>query len=653
MNFKFLLLNILLCLSQFIHAQDTYLRINPEEYELKTDLEKVVHKDILKEINVNEFLKGAIINFQIDHISFNRIRLYSSFLPFLYGNYGSLLSATKIRDPRSDEFKKKLSALKKAVFANKKMFGKIYDVAMPEYMEAFTQMTVPEQQGFLDFFNNAIQYTERFDLATEKAALESMGRKFISEKGNMNAFIFRRIKAGEMSQKDILYWLKKIHADLSAKVKKIETIEDEYLICNEAFYKSNHWAHKFGGPREQTAMKKEGEAYSFLFPRTSVLKKISNYGGKILLEITHSNGSKEFAVAREDYSDGVFEVHKLRGAAKYSYFNIPNSFLIGYEDGRSELFKDYFDKDKSKRIEYMFDKPVGSVYFPSPDFILARCRDNTLIALVINPENGAVKETVVVDEVVNNLKELNNGLVTYNYRRNKQPEIIFVEDGKVVRNKLYYGFKYLDVKKFGERLIFKTETKTGEAYGLLSSDGGLTIKPIYRNAITVGKALFLQQDDDEKPYYALFTSYGHQKTTFAFEFGASGLPDYNKKDKTFILYKNKYEGGKVVDTYSMLIDDEGNTKIRMVNGLIRRLYVPNSSGRNYYYVSKELNIVDGKRVAVGPYAIYNHYGYAETQYIYDEITSHLEPTEEAFNPKKPPVITCIKKGKPSKFKIKK
>lgn len=120
--------------------------------------------------------------------------------------------------------------MRQAICSNKILQEAIYAWLMPAYKEAFAEMSVPEQTAYLAIFRNALTYLDTMNLARETAAAKNIDVDFRYSRGDLNAFIFRRLNKNELTKEDCVSWLNRIIKDFESVQRKNPTLADNYFL---------------------------------------------------------------------------------------------------------------------------------------------------------------------------------------------------------------------------------------------------------------------------------------------------------------------------------------------------------------------------------------------------------------------------------------
>lgn len=194
-----------------LNAQNTILIDDPKPIPNK--LKKVIGDRLAQGDSLQNFTNKLIDRIAKDHLTHIKsdIRLYN-----LYG---------------WDDYYF-VNALRTDLVKDKKKLKKVYKAIKPFIQAHFKQMTTNEQSLQLERLNKALAYIEGFDLEREKADLDSLGGRysFIEEKGELKAFIYRRIVNDGFSKKECLKWTKQLISDLKPLLNEAKPKIDQYFI---------------------------------------------------------------------------------------------------------------------------------------------------------------------------------------------------------------------------------------------------------------------------------------------------------------------------------------------------------------------------------------------------------------------------------------
>ncbi len=103
-------------------------------------------------------------------------------------------------------------------FKNKKSVKKIYKTLLPILQAEFAKMSKTEQRAYREIIEQSLSFLNDFDLEQEQELikkLEAEDKSYVLHRGRWNAFIYRRIANEQISQKDGIYWLKRLKKDLA------------------------------------------------------------------------------------------------------------------------------------------------------------------------------------------------------------------------------------------------------------------------------------------------------------------------------------------------------------------------------------------------------------------------------------------------------
>jgi hypothetical protein len=167
----------------------------------------------------------TVIAFQISHLqTYSYINFGRTFL-----DAGAYWYSGKHYDPEYDSVES--TRMKKSIFGSRALREMIYSWLIPFYKAAFSVMSVPEQNTFLEMFRDARNYATTFDLVKEKAA--ATGDEpwaFLETRGDHNAFVYRRIANGELSREECIEWIDRIILDFTSVMRKDPAPADEFVL---------------------------------------------------------------------------------------------------------------------------------------------------------------------------------------------------------------------------------------------------------------------------------------------------------------------------------------------------------------------------------------------------------------------------------------
>jgi hypothetical protein len=156
-----------------------------------------------------------------------------------------------------------------SLMADPKQVKAIYNAAIPDFKAQFARMTAAERAAYLKMIDEAIGYSQKFDLAKENAdlaSLESSGKSFANEKGKLNAFIYRRLAKKELTKADCVKWLKQARKDLaSAKIAPNQGKAGEYILHRADGNRDLLVGHIFGKKDEKAILVADAGGYKILW----------------------------------------------------------------------------------------------------------------------------------------------------------------------------------------------------------------------------------------------------------------------------------------------------------------------------------------------------------------------------------------------------
>ena len=218
------------------------------------------------------------------------------------------------------------------LFSNKLYRNILYTWAVPHLKEAFANISYQKQQWLYNDFLQAEKYLATFDLKKERAALKQIeeveGNSFRDEKGDFNAFVFRRINNNDISLADL--------KELFAKIKKdfIPLLKSKDSFCSSVT-SAIAIDSAFGAIELDTA---------FMIYNTTTLKILSDEKYK-----------KAKRIDNYSHTNGYYLIQDFKN--KYAIFSREKGFLTPFQyDEVTSLYdkSGYVLLCKSKKgIEYL------------------------------------------------------------------------------------------------------------------------------------------------------------------------------------------------------------------------------------------------------------------------------------------------------------
>jgi len=156
-----------------------------------------------------------------------------------------------------------------SLMADPKQVKAIYNAAIPEFKAQFARMTAAERAAYLKMIDEAIVYSQQFDLEKENAELAKIEQgesSFVREKGKLNAFIYRRLAKKELTKADCVKWLKQARKDLaSVKVAPNQGKAAEYILRSLNGSNNLFAGHIFGKEDEKAILVADAGGYKILW----------------------------------------------------------------------------------------------------------------------------------------------------------------------------------------------------------------------------------------------------------------------------------------------------------------------------------------------------------------------------------------------------
>jgi hypothetical protein len=220
---------LLLVNGLFLQAQNTVF-LASEKVQFPIDLNSLCNDEIKKAGDANWLFSNLHNRFSLSHLPlFDYNIQYSDFDPRQYykNPTAKLISIKNLTNIVDTHF---VNVLRKHLFKDSKQIKVLYEACFPLFRAAFEGMTPNEQNAYLSFIQDGIDYLAAFN--QKKEALHWQDKKLISEKEYWQAFLYRRIASGEISKKDGLFWLKKLKRDLLPACSKSNKKEDQYYLMH-------------------------------------------------------------------------------------------------------------------------------------------------------------------------------------------------------------------------------------------------------------------------------------------------------------------------------------------------------------------------------------------------------------------------------------
>ena len=219
----------------------------------------------------------SVCMFQFIHLSSGRVDFGRTFLDAGYDWYHIKENddAPWWYQLKKDTLQK--NKLKKEIFGNSAVQELVYNWLLPVYKDAFTLMSAPEQQAFINMFRDGRAFADTFNLETQTRVV-SENYNYADAVGSMNAFIYRRVANKEMTRMQIIGWIDRILNDIASVENKNPKEVDNYILKKHIgydYYSAADFSREYGYSSTYRIMRKEKEQYSLL-PTPSMY--FPNYG---------------------------------------------------------------------------------------------------------------------------------------------------------------------------------------------------------------------------------------------------------------------------------------------------------------------------------------------------------------------------------------
>ncbi len=182
------------------------------------------------DVNFRETANDAVNTFQFQHLQSHYINEQDA---FSLDAHFILLGNSDYEYINSVDWLDKAARIKDEIISNKIVQEAMYNWLMPVYQKAFAEMSVPEQNSFLNIFRGGLNYIDTLDFAKEQAVIDDQPWTFKETRGDLNAFIYRRISKNELSGEECRHWLQRIINDLQSVMRKDPKPEDNYVLTSK------------------------------------------------------------------------------------------------------------------------------------------------------------------------------------------------------------------------------------------------------------------------------------------------------------------------------------------------------------------------------------------------------------------------------------
>jgi hypothetical protein len=225
------------------------------------------------------------------------------------------------------------------LFADPKQVKAIYKAGIAEFKTQFARMTAAERAAYLKAIDEAIVYSQQFDLAKENADLAQIEQRrgsFAREKGKINAFIYRRLAKNELTKADCIKWLKQARKDLaSVKVAPKQGKESDYILQKFEYTDNLFEGYKFDNYKEKAIFTLASGSYKLLWEGKSeyintnnhIISIASEAGDSVAFYQLGKDAKLSFITKREGYILDVMPLADFAGCVLSYYGNDAKAYL--------------------------------------------------------------------------------------------------------------------------------------------------------------------------------------------------------------------------------------------------------------------------------------------------------------------------------------
>lgn len=665
------LLFLILFVPSFVGAQNSDL-IDKEHQELP-DISEKVPASVNKLISPNEYFKNGLKFFTSSTIrySYPNVTFPATFMPFWQSTW----------EPRNE-----MQPVKEAFFKDKDFWEPLYQTTMPLYQERLKNMPVAAAEKIIGKLEESLEYAKNFDLAKEKAYLDGLGKRayeFVSERGKMNAFIYRRIANQEMSKQEVVKWMERIVKDFKAVMPETKAKVDNYIIFKGLFSaKDNdyYWGYEYQPKYDRESLKhmlfkKEGEKYRPLASISDEFELKYTCKNACAVTLNKEDGTKGLYHFSKDETTGettvqVFGADKaIKSIAAFSDFDAMK--LIG-ADGAMDIV---YNLQKKQADVYTIKSVVSQmVEFKAIQryFVLSEKGEGQILRITTEKEELKIILEETLPEGITEVQKIkyisekgspgagkNHGfkleskgkssLWTLNEKTQKWVKIpLKISDFEEIEQLENGAYRFTKAGKFG-LLTAKGEVLLESKY--------LYLKPIKNNFLVIA--------DTEMPKAAFFDAKGKALTAFkyevpwvvvfdpnTFEEGMGPKLEINEKAGMVSIYQQQDRWSEV-PTYRLVVcNHKGEEIIASKYEYISEAYT-DKEGIAYYIVSKQIQkgSPELEEAPLGKYGVLNSLGekviplkYAQINFISSVAYFNPETFEESKDVE-PHFIGESKKGK--------
>jgi hypothetical protein len=625
MPHKIIFFILFLGLGNIMLAQNTIL-LETEDIEVSDQFSKVIPPDILKLIDADDFISSTFS-------TFNRSHLYYDAFSFniLFSSSGYLFGSLK--EIEGDAYN--YDILKDLFFKNKSFYEPLYNIVIPNYKSIVSKMTNDESAALIKFLKDGLVYTKSFNLEKEQSDEEKLNYFFVNEKGELNAFIYRRILANHLTKEEVVYWLERIIKDLESSIVKKEAAED-YIIMEE-IGPNYFWAKKFG--QEMTSewqiLKKEKDKFSLLTnePFKSSINCLDNGCFSYTYQLVNypNNKSEIFMIFPDEFNED-WRLVKYKFDKNVSQVIYGDNWIcVLNEDGSAEYIGGISNTSNYEFKRRVFEsKKIISISKFDYAFVL-NYEDGNTEFFVTNYLGEIILNNVYNDEVIDFTPVYNNDLYHLMFFSSNSKFVSFKEPEKPVYVNLQ-DLKFFYIKKWKDYLVSIAESgETQEQHIIMDLNGKILLKSSNKIYSFEDASYLLIEEQTKDGFQLAFYDSTLAKTSKPiYNFGLNiyrtqdeelpeVLEDLNSTDNTLLLQINKYKKGKIVDCKSVMFDNTGQVIIPAKYGNISRINPMYYSENCLYVVCNKVKFVDSEMKLTGKFAFFNHQGKQLTDFIYDKV----------------------------------
>ena len=608
-------------------AQNTIL-LETEDREVSEKFSKVIPQDILQLIDADEFISSTFSAFSRSHLyydafSFNNLFSSSGYL------FGSL------KEIEGDAYN--YDILKDLFFKNKSFYEPLYNIVMPNYKSIVSKMTNDESADLIEFLKKGLLYTKSFDLEKEQSDEEKLSYNFVDEKGELNAFIYRRILANHLTKEEVVYWLERIINDLESSIVKKQAAGD-YIIMEE-ISPSFYWAKKFGQEMMEWNLLKKEKNQFYLMTKDSVQSSLNclNEGciDNYYYVANYKDGQSEiFLLNIVDYEEEL-ELKKIKFDKHIINVVIGNNNICVLMKDKTVEFLGSFNNSDTRLV--LGKKKVESIsgFYSGNSFFLLVYEDGSSEFFILD-NLGQIVSSLYFEEPVIDFIQIGISNLYFLIFENLKTKFISFENPEEPKVLDFYEGKFSNILNWKNYLVAISETNNngeeGLSYSLLTMDGKCLIEPSANKIYVYDEANYLLIEEPSKNgiklafYDANLNKISKPVYNFGVNFYWNLDSEYSGEevemssiDNTLILQINKYKKGKIADTKALMFDKEGNVIFSPKYGNISRINPLFNMENCLYVVCNKVKYVESEIKLTGKFAFFNHQGKQLTDFIYDKV----------------------------------